>query len=150
MIGPFQVLPLWARVDLGAMAKLQDYWNLTIRLFSVISKSLAVGRSYPSADVQLVYWTAPVDWATCINVICALIKVAISPHKSIVFWNLCSPTLELQKVPVRISRLTIVVYNIIGTFWKANNGYWYHYWNNLEKHCDNVVCMFIFSTHENE
>ena len=46
--------PLPARVDLGAIAtkgysafpKLQQYWNLTIRLFIVISRTL-VGRVLP-------------------------------------------------------------------------------------------------------
>ena len=122
-IGPYQVLPRWARVDLKVMAmqgysafpkaptllephhqigprsngnegvalyspKPQHYWDLTIRLFSVISKTL-VGRdltplqrcswcilqpqptgqhslwggSYPFAEVQSVYSTAPADWA---------------------------------------------------------------------------------------
>ena len=50
-VGPYQVLPFRARVDLGAMAmkgvlhspKLQDYSNLTIRLFSVISRILIGG-----------------------------------------------------------------------------------------------------------
>ena len=52
-IGPYQVLPRRARVDLGAMAikgystpyspRPQHCWNLTIRLFSVISRTL-VGR----------------------------------------------------------------------------------------------------------
>ncbi len=45
------MLPPRARVDLGAMAirgtlhspKLQNYWNLTIRLFSVISRTLVGG-----------------------------------------------------------------------------------------------------------
>ena len=45
------MLPLWARVDLGMMAgkgysafpKLQHYWSLTIRLFSVISRTLFGG-----------------------------------------------------------------------------------------------------------
>ena len=37
--------------------KLQHYRNVTIRLFCVIS------RSYPSAEVQSVYSTAPADWA---------------------------------------------------------------------------------------
>ena len=49
-IGPYQVLPHRARVNLGAMAmkgcsafpKPQHYWNLTIRLFSVISRTLTV------------------------------------------------------------------------------------------------------------
>ena len=43
--------------------KFQHRWNLTIRLFSVISRTLVGGGSYPSAEVQLVYSTAPADWA---------------------------------------------------------------------------------------
>ena len=40
--------------------KLQHCWNLTIRLFSVISRTL-VGGSYPYAEVQSVYFTASAD-----------------------------------------------------------------------------------------
>ena len=56
LIEPYQVLPRRIRVDLGAMAmkrssyspKPQHYWNLTIRLFSVISMTLMEGGgSYP-------------------------------------------------------------------------------------------------------
>ena len=43
--------------------KLQHCWNLTIRLFSVISRTLVGGGSYPSAEKQSVYSTAPADWA---------------------------------------------------------------------------------------
>ena len=65
------MLPLRARVNLEAMAmkgnphssKLQHYWNLTIRLFSVISRTL-VGGSYPSAEKQSAYSTGSDDWAT--------------------------------------------------------------------------------------
>ena len=66
------MLPHWAREDLGAMEmkgapyspKPQHYWNLTIRLFSVISRTLFFwGGSYPSAEVQSVYSTAPAAWA---------------------------------------------------------------------------------------
>ena len=66
-----------ARVDLGAMAmkgrsifpKPQHYWDLTIRLFSVIYRIFLLGGgSYPSAEVQSVYTTAPADWAIlCLN-----------------------------------------------------------------------------------
>ena len=39
------------------------YWNLTIKLFSVISRIL-VEESYPSAEMQPVYSAAPpADWA---------------------------------------------------------------------------------------
>ena len=48
-IWPYQVLPFWVRVDLGAIAMLQD-WSLVIRWFNVISRTLVGGRgSYPSA-----------------------------------------------------------------------------------------------------
>ena len=43
---------------------LQHYWNLTIRLFSVISGHLLGEGSYPSAEVQSVYSTAPATWET--------------------------------------------------------------------------------------
>ncbi len=65
------MLPRRARVDLGAMAmkgvlyspRPQHYRDLTIRLFSVIYRTLVGGGvSYPSADVQSVYSTAPADW----------------------------------------------------------------------------------------
>ena len=63
------MLQLRARVDLEVMAmkryysKLQHYWNLTIRLFSVISGTFVGGGSHPSAEVQSVYSKAPADWA---------------------------------------------------------------------------------------
>ena len=43
--------------------KLQHYWNLTIRLFSVISRTLVRG-SYPSAEKQSVYSTVLSDGAS--------------------------------------------------------------------------------------
>ena len=51
LFNPYQVLQFWARADLGAMAmkgylhspKLQHHWNLTIRLFRVIPKTLVGG-----------------------------------------------------------------------------------------------------------
>ena len=46
--------------------KPKHHWNFTIRLFSVIYRTL-IGRSYPSAEQQLVYSTAPADWAICTN-----------------------------------------------------------------------------------
>ena len=67
-VGPCQVLPLQARVDLDAMVmkrysifpKAQGCWNLTIRLLSVINRTL-VGMSYSSAEKQ--YSTVPADWS---------------------------------------------------------------------------------------
>ena len=43
--------------------KLQQYWNLTIRLFNAIFRTLFGRGSYPSPEVQWVYSTAPTDWA---------------------------------------------------------------------------------------
>ena len=68
LIRPFQVLPLRARVNLEAMAikvtphspKLKYYWNLTIILLSYPGNSL--GESYPSAEMQSVYFAAPAEW----------------------------------------------------------------------------------------
>ena len=42
--------------------KPQHYWNLTIILFSVISRTLDRGRSYRSAEVQSVDSTDSADW----------------------------------------------------------------------------------------
>ena len=64
------MLPRRARVYLGAMAmkgvlhppKLQHYWDLTIRQFSVISRTL-IGGYFSSVEVQSVYFTTPADWA---------------------------------------------------------------------------------------
>ena len=43
----------------------QHYWDLTISLFNVISRTfvVVVGGLYPSAEVQSVYSTAPANWA---------------------------------------------------------------------------------------
>ena len=58
------MLPLQARVDLGAMA---------MKVCSTFPKAPALlephhqiveGGSYPTAETQLVYSTAPADWAT--------------------------------------------------------------------------------------
>ena len=52
-----------ARVDQRAIAMMAI--NLTIRLFSVISRTLILwGGSYHSAETLLVYSTAQADWAT--------------------------------------------------------------------------------------
>ena len=40
---------------------LQHYWNLTIRLFSVISGTLVADRSYPSTEKQSVYSIDPAN-----------------------------------------------------------------------------------------
>ena len=70
-IGPYQVLPLRARLDLVAMAikgcsafpkapaLLEPQHQIIV---SYPGHSLGRG-SYPSAEVQSVYSTAPADWA---------------------------------------------------------------------------------------
>ena len=70
-IGPYQVLPLRERVDLGAMAMkgcsvlpkgptlLEPHYQT---FWSHIQDTHWAG-SYPSAEEQSVYSTAPADWA---------------------------------------------------------------------------------------
>ena len=70
-IEPYQVLPLWARVDLGEMAitgysAVPRSSNITEAsqsncLVSYSGHSLM--GSYPSVEKQSVYSTAPADWA---------------------------------------------------------------------------------------
>ena len=65
------MLPLRARVDLGAMAmkgystfpKAPTLLEPHHQIFNVISRTLVGGGSYPSAEKQSVYSTAPADWA---------------------------------------------------------------------------------------
>ena len=47
----------------SAFPKFQHHCNLTIRLFSVISKTLVGRGSSSSAEKQLVYSTAQANWA---------------------------------------------------------------------------------------
>ena len=48
----------------SAFPKIQHYWNLTIKLFSVIpGHSLGGVGSYPSAEMQSVYSIAPAEWS---------------------------------------------------------------------------------------
>ena len=70
LIGPYQVLPHWARVDLGAMAiKGYPYNPKSSRTWTPPSENLvsypvrSLGRFYPSAEMQSLYSTVPADWA---------------------------------------------------------------------------------------
>ena len=55
---------------------LQHYWNLTIRFFNALSRTLiGVREFYSSAEMQLVYSTAPADWTRIL---------------SDEFWQLCN------------------------------------------------------------
>ena len=66
------VLPLWARVVLGAMTvkvysgfpKLKHPWNITLKYFRVISRMLVSGGSYPTTEMQSIYSRTPADWAS--------------------------------------------------------------------------------------
>ena len=55
----------WQWRDAPYSLTFQHYWNLAIRLFSIISRILIRGgeESYPTAEMQLVYSTAPTNWA---------------------------------------------------------------------------------------
>ena len=72
-IGPYQVLPLRGRVDLGAMAMKgysafpKDPALLELHHWIVlchIQDTRWGMESYPSAEKQSVYSTAPPDWAS--------------------------------------------------------------------------------------
>ena len=58
--GPEWTWERWQWRDTLLLPKLQQYWNLTFRLFSVISTT-HVGGSYHSTEMQSVYFTAPAD-----------------------------------------------------------------------------------------
>ena len=62
--GPEWTWEWWQWRDTLHSLKLQHYWSLAIRLFNVISRTF-IERcgSYPSAGIQLVYSTAPTNWA---------------------------------------------------------------------------------------
>ena len=79
------MLQLQARADLEAMEimgysaffKLQHYLSFTIRLFSVI-QDIRWGESYPYAEMQSVYSTAPTN------------KVRILSYKLAIGKNCCN------------------------------------------------------------
>ena len=72
--------------------KLQNYWNLTIRLLNVISRTLVVGGSYSSVEKQLVYSTAPADWATCLSNISSFMHLWVLQKCECLVHSLLSPT----------------------------------------------------------
>ena len=62
------MLTLRSRVDLKAMtmrgtlhSSNLNSWNFTITWFNIISRTLVVGKAYPSGEIQLVFETAPDD-----------------------------------------------------------------------------------------
>ena len=61
------MLPLRAMKECSAFPKVQHYWNFTIRLFSDIIRTLVGVGSYPFAEKQSVYSTAPAEWAINIS-----------------------------------------------------------------------------------
>ena len=93
LIGPYQVLPLQARVDLGVMAmkdtlhfpKLQHYWSLSNRWFNTIYRTTPLKKQKKKkkkkqqqknspADMQLVYPKAPINLASKGRVHCKGIR----------------------------------------------------------------------------
>ena len=66
LIGPYQVLPLQAKVDLGAQG---NKWVLSIplrsiRLLSVICRTFVLEGVFSSAEMHLVYSAALADWTS--------------------------------------------------------------------------------------
>ena len=117
MIGPYQVLPFRARMNLGAMAmteyihhpKLKHYRNLAIRLFSVISGH-SLGEPYPFSQIQSVNSTAPADWASDL-LMCIYVSFI-----NIFEWTLVSNSYLLYILPVIQSELS-------RRHWSPNNGW---------------------------
>ena len=84
------MLSLQARMDLGVIArrniphssKLQHHWNLTIKLLSVMSRTLfggGGGGGYHFAEKLSLYSTAPVNWTKhriCIGLQLVLFLIA--------------------------------------------------------------------------
>ena len=68
MIRLYQVLPLRPEWTWECSPRLQHYWNLTIREFSVILSGHSLGKRYPSAEIQSVYSAAPADWANLLYI----------------------------------------------------------------------------------
>ena len=71
-IGPYQGLPPWARVDLRSMAtkwgsvfpKAPPLMGPHHQILLCHIQETYCGWSYPSAELQSVYSTAPADWAS--------------------------------------------------------------------------------------
>ena len=59
------------------------YWDLTIRLFSIIYRTLVRG-SYPSAEKQSMYCTAPADWTRQFKILFFKIKIS---HYVFLIWD---------------------------------------------------------------
>ena len=114
--------------------KLHRCWNLTIRLFSVIYRILVRGGvSYPSAEMQSVYSTAPADWAILqivvfrISVDLGLITIDEWLHTAQSSWTGASP---LDTVPCHIHDVLFgwnsypsAVYTL-GLFYASTTGLW--------------------------
>ena len=76
LIAPFQMLPLWAGVDQGEMAmkgystfpKVAALMKPYHQIVLCHIQDTYLGESYPSAEKQSVYSTAPADWATVFRI----------------------------------------------------------------------------------
>ena len=95
-MGPYQVLPLWTREqwqwrDTLHFPMLQNYWSLAIRLFSVISRTLAGEESYPSAEMQSVYSIAPAKKAAIFFSPC-LHQLLVNSRADLILLSLSSIT----------------------------------------------------------
>ena len=106
-IGPYQVLPLRPRVDLWAMAmKGYSVFPKTPALDYLVSyPGHSLGGSYPSAEVESVYSTAPVDWAIhrvkCQTVLFQIIQFNVSTqfrHQNIYFEQFSSALVRSSNV----------------------------------------------------
>ena len=68
--GPEWTWERWQGSGTLHFSKPQHYCNFTIRLFSVISRTLMGGGSYPTVEKQSVYSTALADWTNRMKMTC--------------------------------------------------------------------------------
>ena len=88
--GPVWTWERWQWRSARHSPKVQHYWNLTTRLFSVIYRTLASGVCCSSAETQSVNSTAPADWASSVLfVLLNPILVFLSlPSFANIFWTI--------------------------------------------------------------
>ena len=91
----------------------QQYWNLIIRLFSVISRILIEGGAYPSAEKQSVYSTAPADWSilnvsqlTEFDLYRDIVLIVFIVHTKILYLRLICEDIKKGRFPRRVNEET--------------------------------------------
>ena len=107
-IGLYQVLPLWARLELGAIA-MKGYAAFLIakasRLDCLVSyPGHSLRECYPSAEMQSVYSAAPADWATKSNGFTQFLKNSITIFVLPFLSLMLSRIICFKKICMHLSR----------------------------------------------